>query len=38
MESTEETARANVYQAVKKLREGKDAWRPADDELERSLT
>ncbi len=38
MGSTEETARANVYQAVKKLREGKDAWRLADDELERSLT
>ena len=38
MESTQETARANVYQAVKKLRERKDAWRSVDDELERSLT
>jgi RNA polymerase sigma factor (sigma-70 family) len=37
MESTEEAARANVYQGVKKLREQKDSWRTADETLERSV-
>jgi RNA polymerase sigma factor (sigma-70 family) len=36
MDSTEETARANVYQAVRKLREMKESLRPADEGLERS--
>jgi RNA polymerase sigma factor (sigma-70 family) len=34
MESTEEAARANVYQGVKKLRELKDSWQPEDEALE----
>jgi RNA polymerase sigma factor (sigma-70 family) len=36
MDSTEETARANVSQAVRKLRGMKDSLRPTDEELERS--
>src|SRR4029450_41678 len=36
MGSTEEAARANVYQGVKKLRELKHAWQPEDEVLERS--
>jgi RNA polymerase sigma factor (sigma-70 family) len=36
MGSSEEAARANVYQGVKKLRELKDSWQGADEKLERS--
>jgi RNA polymerase sigma factor (sigma-70 family) len=36
MDSTEETARANVSQAVRKLRDMKDSLGPTDEELERS--
>ena len=37
MGSTEEAARANVYQGVKKLRELKESWRATDEAMERSL-
>jgi RNA polymerase sigma factor (sigma-70 family) len=37
MGSTEEAARANVYQGVKKLRELRDSWEEPDEEMERSM-
>jgi RNA polymerase sigma factor (sigma-70 family) len=36
MGSTEEAARANVHEAVKKLRARQDSWSEMDDEFERS--
>jgi RNA polymerase sigma factor (sigma-70 family) len=36
MGSTEEAARANVHQGVKKLRETQDSWRSSDERAERS--
>jgi RNA polymerase sigma factor (sigma-70 family) len=37
MGSSAEAARANVYQAVKKLREQRETWRSPEDDIERSL-